>query len=623
MAGSDLVISVGASIKDLERQMKAASKAAEQAADEIEGKFKRVNPTIDFGVGILKGAVAAASIEKITTAFIAANKEIASFGETAKRVGLDVAEFQKLRLAGQGEGLSGKSFDSGIEGLAEKLNEARTKENDLTKLFELNNVKLRDRKGEVISTNEALNQAAELIRRAATEMDKVDIAKMVGLSKEWVPLLENGAKALADAKNKAAEAGTILEKEIIEKAAEFDKAWEQGWAAFATNAKAATAPVLEALQALVNKAREIGAAIPKSLEQARAGAAEREVAAIEANLARDPGRTPQQRRGLEEQLERARATLRASQGRQQLLDDAVPSIPLVSIPRDPEKPTVKPTDEKKTGGGGGKSSGKSEEEAAQDRLERYIETLMRQNSVLDAEIATFGKSNAEKRAAVELAKAQVDLAKLDETERQKIIANLTKEIELSEQKRTKLESLKSAQQGLTDAQKYFGNAAVDALEDLIVNGAKAEDVVKRLAASLAKAALQALLIGEGPLAGLFGTKGVGGSAGGILGGFNLFGRATGGPVNAGQPYRVGERGPETFVPTTPGKIVPNSAGGGGPVSLRVINNGPPMNASVQQRSDGNLDVILDQIESGIAGRAASGRSPLNAVWRRDAGTMRG
>lgn len=40
-------------------------------------------------------------------------------------------------------------------------------------------------------------------------------------------------------------------------------------------------------------------------------------------------------------------------------------------------------------------------------------------------------------------------------------------------------------------------------------------------------------------------------------------RAAGGPVSAGQPYIVGEIGPELFVPPASGNIVPNSALGGG------------------------------------------------------------
>jgi hypothetical protein len=45
-------------------------------------------------------------------------------------------------------------------------------------------------------------------------------------------------------------------------------------------------------------------------------------------------------------------------------------------------------------------------------------------------------------------------------------------------------------------------------------------------------------------------------------------RATGGPVAARKAYMIGERGPELFIPSTSGQIVPNnqltSPGGGGP-----------------------------------------------------------
>lgn len=41
--------------------------------------------------------------------------------------------------------------------------------------------------------------------------------------------------------------------------------------------------------------------------------------------------------------------------------------------------------------------------------------------------------------------------------------------------------------------------------------------------------------------------------------FGAPGRATGGPVSAGRAYRVGERGPELFVPTASGRI--EAAGG--------------------------------------------------------------
>jgi phage-related minor tail protein len=61
-----------------------------------------------------------------------------------------------------------------------------------------------------------------------------------------------------------------------------------------------------------------------------------------------------------------------------------------------------------------------------------------------------------------------------------------------------------------------------------------------------------------------------------LGGFSLPGKAVGGPVSGGSPYIVGERGPELFVPSNSGAIVPNhrladSMGGSQP---QVVYNGP-------------------------------------------------
>ena len=58
-------------------------------------------------------------------------------------------------------------------------------------------------------------------------------------------------------------------------------------------------------------------------------------------------------------------------------------------------------------------------------------------------------------------------------------------------------------------------------------------------------------------------------------GFSLPGRAAGGPVTAGQPYIVGEQGPEVFLPTSSGTIIPNnrlSSNGGGGAATSVVYN---------------------------------------------------
>lgn len=56
------------------------------------------------------------------------------------------------------------------------------------------------------------------------------------------------------------------------------------------------------------------------------------------------------------------------------------------------------------------------------------------------------------------------------------------------------------------------------------------------------------------------------SGGGMV---NIPGLAVGGPASAGQPYIVGEKGPELFVPGSNGNVVPNNAMGGNTYQITV------------------------------------------------------
>ena len=114
------------------------------------------------------------------------------------------------------------------------------------------------------------------------------------------------------------------------------------------------------------------------------------------------------------------------------------------------------------------------------------------------------------------------------------------------------------------------------------------DAFKKMAAQLIMQAIQLFVIDK------------------ITGGFlsfvkGLTGKAIGGPVQAGQPYMVGERGPEMFVPNQSGSIVPsNKMGGGG---ITVVNNvdargadasvDMKIRAAMQQTSQQTVSTIQD------------------------------
>lgn len=97
---------------------------------------------------------------------------------------------------------------------------------------------------------------------------------------------------------------------------------------------------------------------------------------------------------------------------------------------------------------------------------------------------------------------------------------------------------------------------------------------------------------------IFGDGGLGGFLGGVLSGL-IGGKAIGGPVLANQPYIVGEKRAELFVPSTAGRIVPNlngigrGGGNGGPIEVRVTKSSL-FEVEVTRIADG-------RVSSGIAG----------------------
>ena len=104
-------------------------------------------------------------------------------------------------------------------------------------------------------------------------------------------------------------------------------------------------------------------------------------------------------------------------------------------------------------------------------------------------------------------------------------------------------------------------------------GRIAMSVMNQIAQTAVRNGLEAVLRGRGGE----GLLNLGTSLVGRL--FGLPGRATGGPVSPGQAYLVGERGPEMFLPTSSGQIIPNaSSGGARDVRVSIVVNGSGQDA---------------------------------------------
>jgi tape measure domain-containing protein len=142
-----------------------------------------------------------------------------------------------------------------------------------------------------------------------------------------------------------------------------------------------------------------------------------------------------------------------------------------------------------------------------------------------------------------------------EHNRQKITDQLTANQALRDQK-TEIDKNAEAAEALKGKFAQIGQEIEDGIVQNLTNAVKGTQ-------TLAEAAIKVLNQMKRKLVEIAIQKafaGIGGPIGGFFG--SLFGRANGGRVSANQPYMVGERGREVFVPTTSGTIIPNNQMGG-------------------------------------------------------------
>lgn len=160
----------------------------------------------------------------------------------------------------------------------------------------------------------------------------------------------------------------------------------------------------------------------------------------------------------------------------------------------------------------GRKGPKSDADKHAEAIKREILSLQEEERTTQAETAAIGLSNSAKRTAIELAKLKISATSKEGQE----IGGLISKIEQEKQAQ---ERLKASAEGLAELKGYTSNSIQTALDDIILKGGNAKDVLNSLAQSFQKAMLDGVLFGNGPLGKLLGGGGEGGGIfGQILGG---------------------------------------------------------------------------------------------------------
>ena len=225
------------------------------------------------------------------------------------------------------------------------------------------------------------------------------------------------------------------------------------------------------------------------------------------------------------------------------------------------------------------------------------------------------QENNNKRAEASLKRQLSELNKNYDQVQKRLLTEIdkTNEIEKQNKKLQEQEELQKKNQEAAAKLKEKMTAVGEEIEGSIKNnlreaitgaqsfGQAMTNVLNRIRDKIIDAQLDKLIGGFGEAFGKSASggekKGLGGFLGGILGG--LF-KANGGPVKAGQPYIVGERQPELFVPRTSGTILPSvPMGGDGDNVTNVITVNVDASGSAVSGSNADGNELGQQIAVAI------------------------
>ena len=235
--------------------------------------------------------------------------------------------------------------------------------------------------------------------------------------------------------------------------------------------------------------------------------------------------------------------------------------------------------------------------ATTDKLRQQLDLLKQQRQEIEGEAAKGpGKSDTSDRKIIEDRVAQLKGEITEMTRLGNVVVKVADNIgsAFSTAFQSVLNGSKSTQQALSDMFKTVGESFVQMAAEIITK-------------QLMMIALQSILKALGGAS--FDAAGTGQFAeqsNKVFDGSSLFSqgpvpfKANGGPVQAGQPYMVGERGPELFVPGTNGGVMRND-------DMRQLmgrspmGNSPQMNFSFETTSIGGQEFVSrDQLEAAMA-----------------------
>lgn len=587
-----LVVLLEARLTDFERNMmkaavisrtqwsnvrKGAKSATAQMEQDVVRSTTRINQALStvgtkiggmskaFGVGLV-GGIFAGGVAGIVSQLTATARGIAEIGDEAKRAGLSFTAFQELKYVAEQNRV-------GVDALVDGIKELNLRADEFILTGGGSAAEAFGRLGYDAETlSRKLKDPAELFTEIIGKLQQLDRAAQIRIADElfggtggekFVQLIEQGEDGIRATREEAHKLGVVMSDEVIKRADELDRKFNAITTAVGSGLKTAIVEAADAMQRFINtfqgwwqdyerrrQTAELGSLAGSLAGAPGTGTLTRPPAAPSTEAPRASPSTPMPSqsdlaadflRKYREELALTNRERAIAAEQERILSDAASKG--IRVTKEQAAALAAEKVARDETEAASKKQGTERERSAK-RAEVEAQKVRELIDELEEELSLVGASEQAKRAA---AAAREAGAHATEEERNRVIA-------LNEA----LYQAEDAERKHKDAMEDAGNIALDAvgsLTDAINTGNEALD---QFLQTLILAVAQAALLGQGPLAGLFGGASIfGGPAAPIDPWAGLRGYAGGTNYAPGGMAIVGEDGPELLKLPRGSQITPN------------------------------------------------------------------
>lgn len=199
----------------------AFEKGTKRATKEVSAFEKNMTRASGAVKTAFVGMLGAFAVDQLVTAAKDALDYAGSLGEVAKQLGVSTDALQSFRYIATQVGVEQDEMDKGLSKLTRTIGEAVTGSGKAADLFDRLGISVRDSTGQVKSAEAILPEIANAYNRLGSEAEKSALsAEVFGakLGQKLNPALELGAQGIAGMVREAHELGLVLSKDVIDNA---------------------------------------------------------------------------------------------------------------------------------------------------------------------------------------------------------------------------------------------------------------------------------------------------------------------------------------------------------------------------------------------------------------------